>query len=540
MGECLITRRGGESYELPVLNANYPQDVNLTVIKGDTASATFNVSIETAGKPAEYTYQWYVNGSAVSGATGASYTKSGLSSSAIYSVYCEIVNKAGVVTSRVATLKVEQHYTPVLNSDYPVDASKTYTTGNTASQTFEVKISTAGSPSSYTYQWYVNNSAVSGATGSSYTWNGTEGTYSVYCKVTNAAGSVDSRTANLNVVRYYTPTLNDNYPSDVTVVQSSSASATFKAEITAAGVPSSYTYQWYVNGSIVNGETSSTYTKSGLSSVGTYTVYCKVTSSAGSVDSRTATLTVVSSQPSYTYSGNASLVNDGDNNYRIKFLSSGNLTFTNLGCMANGIDIFCVGGGGGGAADRGGGGAGGKTATAKAMTLSTGTTYTITVGSGGGVWSGTGGTSSFKSGSTSFCSADGGGGGDYAGGNGGSGGGGAGHTTADEEWEGATPKNAGTGGNNGGNGGAGYYGKGTGQGTTTREFGETSGDLYAGGGGGGPTYGTYGGWGAGGAGGGGGSSSNGDNQDGTTNTGGGGQGRGGAGGSGIVVIRNKR
>ena len=636
MGECLITRRGGESYELPVLDANYPQDVNLTVIEGNTTSATFNVSIEVAGKPAEYTYQWYVNGSAVSGATNASYTKSDLSSSATYSVYCEVTNKAGVVTSRVATLKVDQYYTPTLNnsypantsktyitggtasasfsvivatagnpsnytyqwyvnnsavsgatgstynwsgtegtyniyckvtnaagsvdsrtatlsvtryytptlnSSYPADTSKTYISGGTASATFEVQIATAGVPANYTYQWYLNNSAVSGATGSSYTWTGTEGTYSIYCKVENDAGSVNSRTATLSVTRYYTPTLNGSYPADVSVVQNSSASATFNVSISTAGSPNSYSYQWYVNNSAVSGATSSSYTRTGLTFTGTYSVYCKVTNDAGSVNSRTATLTVTSAKPSYTYTGSANLIDDGSYNYRIKFLTSGVITFTSLGSFANGIDVFCVGGGGGGGFC---GGGGGYTKTGS-FVPNVNTPYEIVIGAGdaGTKTSRSNHANSSHGGSTSAfgVTATGGGhGSDFdvsspAGGNGGSGGGYGGSTS--------------NGGSDGGNGSGGNPG--IGQGRTTREFGQSGATLYAGGGGGG-NYAAWGDWGGpGGAGGGGAGTQNCSNGlNGTANTGGGGGGGyavgggegtntyGGSGGSGIVVIRNKR
>ena len=96
---------GGSAASLPELNSNYPQDV--TVVEGPETSATFNVSISVPGNPAQYTYQWYVNGEAVSGATGLSYTKTGLDSQAVYQVHCEVTNKTGTVVSRLATLKVE-------------------------------------------------------------------------------------------------------------------------------------------------------------------------------------------------------------------------------------------------------------------------------------------------------------------------------------------------------------------------------------------------------------------------------------------------
>ena len=107
MGECLIVRRGGESYELPVLSASYPRDVTVTAAAG--ASASFSISITTPGRPAEYTYQWYRNGAAVSGGTTASLTLTGLTAAATYSVYCKVTNKAGSVNSRTATLTVRSY-----------------------------------------------------------------------------------------------------------------------------------------------------------------------------------------------------------------------------------------------------------------------------------------------------------------------------------------------------------------------------------------------------------------------------------------------
>ena len=256
------------------------------------------------------------------------------------------------------------------------------------------------------------------------------------------------------------------------------------------------------------------------------------------------------SNPPYrlTYTGNCTVIDDGNNNWRVKFLTSGTLKLN----YAASIDVFLVGGGGGGSyhGGGGGGGGGGYTTTAKKVSVAANTQYTITIGSGGsgGSCDGSGG----RGGTTSAFSktAAGGYGGtsdlctgskarNTPGGNGGSGGGGGsvGGTYA------------GAGGSNGGNGGTGNYGNGwsgsgpggTGQGTTTREFGETSGTLYAGGGGGGTAGGATA-AGAGGTGGGQGGNAN-NSGSGAANTGGGGGGSyygGRPGGTGIVVIRNSR
>lgn len=332
------------------------------------------------------------------------------------------------------------------------------------------------------------------------------------------------------------PVLDSAYPADVSQLQQSNGTATFEVKIETHGIPDEYTYQWYVDGVAVTGETSSTYTRNGLSSAATHTVYCVVTSKAGSVQSRTAVLTVKDLKPEYTYSGTASLVDDGSGNYRLKFLTSGKLKFTELGCFANGIDVFCVGGGGGGglygdASTNGSGGAGGYTTTSTNIAVEVNKEYTITVGGGGAAatnyadrYGKAGGASSAFS-----VEAKGGGGGNPL-------------------WDTTSKANGGSGGGgaNGDGGTDGSNGKGTnagkGQGKTTREFGDSSATVYAGGGGGGAT-------GKGGNGGGGNAAGvNGTAGAGKTNTGGGGGGGtntydyrpAAAGGSGIVIIRNKR
>ena len=185
--------------KLMILDENYPKDVSTTVIKGNTTSATFEAVIAEHGKPAEYTYQWYVDDEAVEGATEFTFTKDGLSETKTYTVYCEVTNKKGTIRTRTATLNVEQYYTPVLNSSYPANA----TIENGKSVTCKVTIATDGNPKDYTYQWYKNGSAVSGATGSSYTFTpGSTEKPTVYCKVTNSAGTVTSRTATITIIQY--------------------------------------------------------------------------------------------------------------------------------------------------------------------------------------------------------------------------------------------------------------------------------------------------------------------------------------------------
>ena len=102
--------------------------------------------------------------------------------------------------------------------------------------------------------------------------------------------------------------------------------------------------------------------------------------------------------PTFTYTGEYEIVDDDDNkitastgDWKIRFLTSGTLIFTELNGAANGIDVFCVGGGGGGAgaayydsySKNGWGGSGGKSTTTYGKGVNLSTEYIITIGSGG-------------------------------------------------------------------------------------------------------------------------------------------------------------
>ena len=230
----------------------------------------------------------------------------------------------------------------------------------------------------------------------------------------------------------------------------------------------------------------------------------------------------LSTIPEFTYTGDYEIVNDSDepitvsqDNWKIRFLTSGTLTFTNLNGAENGIDVFLVGGGGNGETIRGArGGGGGYTKTVKGVSIAIATPYTVTIGASSGTSSAFGASANGASGA-----------------NGGSGGGGGGSSSG-------TPGN---GGSNGGNGTAGNVSQGgAGQGRTTREFGESTGKLYSGGGGGSAAYAGAAGDSTAGAG----ANFGGAAKNGVANTGGGGggayDGTAGRGGSGIAIIRNAR
>lgn len=229
--------------------------------------------------------------------------------------------------------------------------------------------------------------------------------------------------------------------------------------------------------------------------------------------------------PEFTYTGDYAIVDDSDNpisdfaswkgNWKIRFLTSGTFTVTKLNGWDGRLDVFLVGGGAAGATGSNTchGGGGGYTLTAKNVSLQKNTPYEIVIGAGGNATAAQGGdTLAFSYTAAGGKNPDGGSGG------------GKGGTSS----------------TNGGNGASdGGTAHGTGQGTTTREFGEEAGTLYSPGGGGGGRTGGTGGEGGGGDGSYGGAAGNGAENKGA---GGGGsrQGTVGTGGSGIAIIRNTR
>lgn len=186
------------SRKLMILNPDYPQDVVKTVTPGASDTAVFQVVIAEKGRPEKYTYQWYANGEKVEGAQSDTYERDLTKDKGVYTVWCEVTNKAGTVRTREAKLTVKK--VPVLNGSYPGDV--TVTVGTDA--TFEVKIDDTGYPDAYTYQWYLNGTAVNGATKASFThYRSLKGSDEVYCEVTNETGTVKSRVAKFTANRLY-------------------------------------------------------------------------------------------------------------------------------------------------------------------------------------------------------------------------------------------------------------------------------------------------------------------------------------------------
>lgn len=188
----------------------------------------------------------------------------------------------------------------------------------------------------------------------------------------------------------------------------------------------------------------------------------------------------------FTYTGDYVVRKDGV----VELLTSGTIVFLEPKV----IDVFMVGGGGAGRSDvpsyalNGfGGGGSGYTRTIKRLSINANAQFPVTIGAGGNYATkagsgsgGPGGASAFNTFTVNGGAAGGSGTtGNTAGGDGGSGGG-AGVYSSSDYGSGGSDGNSGEKGND-----TGTKRGGVGQHFTTREFGETTGKLYAGGGGGG-------------------------------------------------------
>jgi uncharacterized repeat protein (TIGR01451 family) len=150
-----------------------------------------SLSVATAAIP-DPTYQWMLYGAPIPGATGTNYTIPSASGSNAGSYTVVATNASGTATSVPATVIVTGG--PPVIATQP--AGENSLAGGSAS--FSVLVVGAGP---FAYQWNKNGTAITGATGASYTiastGTGDAGSYTV--TVSNSGGSITSNPAALTI-----------------------------------------------------------------------------------------------------------------------------------------------------------------------------------------------------------------------------------------------------------------------------------------------------------------------------------------------------
>ena len=220
-----------------------------------------------SGGTSPYSYQWVLNGIPVPGATSATWTFTPTSPGS-YTIYVNVTDSVSTaITSNTATATVNTAPSASISP-----RSATFDVGQ--SKLFISTVSDGTSP--YTYQWYLNDAAVSDATNSTWTFTpNSSGSYNVYVNATDSANfTAKSNIASVTV----NPSLS------VTVSPSSAVMDVGQSQQFTSTVngTSPYTYQWYLNGAAISNGTSNSWIFTPTSS-DSYTLYLFVTDSAGEI-----------------------------------------------------------------------------------------------------------------------------------------------------------------------------------------------------------------------------------------------------------------
>ena len=244
------------------------------------ASVDFAVDATAVPLPS---YQWYLNGSPVEGATHASFGKFNIAGyHEGWQFYCVVSNDLGSVTSRTATIHVGTAGPPSVTA---VLADLTVLVGDSVD--FSALFTGLPAP---TYQWLLNGNPVDGRTAPNYGAFTAEGYHdgsTFACVATNAYGEATTRTATLHVQSPAAPTISAE---PIDVIGRTGTEASFTIEATGAPAP---TYQWFLNGAPCLGSTEATFPAFQIENYHDgWIFYCTATNSYGTATSRFATLHV--------------------------------------------------------------------------------------------------------------------------------------------------------------------------------------------------------------------------------------------------------
>ena len=176
----------------------------------------------------------------------------------------------------------------------------TATNNNTI--TFTASVSNGTSP--YTYIWYVNNNAVPNNNSNTLTLKDLpDGTYSVYCSVTDAKSNTGS--SNISTVTAVPPTLYTSISPSGPITMADNTSKQFTS--TVENGSGNYTYQWYFDNQVISNATGSSFTLVNPVA-GKHTLYMIVTdtSTHNTATSNTVNITSTSTTTTTQFSASVS------------------------------------------------------------------------------------------------------------------------------------------------------------------------------------------------------------------------------------------
>lgn len=277
---------------------NKTQTTTLAVTPASPAAGVIGTAVEftaaLASQPsgASATYQWHVDGSPVSEATSATFNytpdTSGVKTIKCVAQVTATDYDAKTVTSNEVSLTVNKKTQTTTLAVTP--ASPSAGVIGTPVQ-FTAALASQPAGASATYQWYVDDSQVSGETNSTFNYTPTtNGVKRIKCVAQVTADDYNAKEVTSNEVSLTVnkKTMNPQItltPPSINVQQD--ASATFTANVTDAPEEAQITYSWKKDSSPVEGSTN-VYTVD-TSSIGSQTIEVTAIVTATDYDSKTVT-----------------------------------------------------------------------------------------------------------------------------------------------------------------------------------------------------------------------------------------------------------
>lgn len=251
-----------------------PQITNSLSNQALCAGNPLNLSVTATGNG--ITYQWMKNGTAIPGATNASFNIPSTSTSDAGSYSVVVANSCGNATSNVSVVSVT---VPAAITTQPI--SHTACTGT--SHTFTVN----ATGDNLNYNWLVNGSSFQSGPSASLALSNISspmaGTYQV--EISNSCGTVTSNVVNLTVNS--APSITTQPAFNTTLCEGDA----LNLSVTTAG--GTVNYQWFKDGALIPGATNASYELGTTNTThsGVYTV--QVSNGCGSVTSNNANVTVL-------------------------------------------------------------------------------------------------------------------------------------------------------------------------------------------------------------------------------------------------------
>ena len=235
------------------------------------------------------TYQWYKNGSAISGATASTYSTTTLANSNI--ITCILTSNASCLSTTTATSNA---ITFTITANGAASVSIAASPGNSvcSGQNVTFTATPVNGGTAPTYQWYKGNTAINGATSSTYSSTTFANGDVITCKIVSNSQCVTTSNATSNAI---TINISGAITPAVTIISGSGTSICSGQNVTFTASPvnggSSPTYQWYNGGTAISGATSSTYSSSTLGNSAAISVV--LTSSSSCASPTTATSNII-------------------------------------------------------------------------------------------------------------------------------------------------------------------------------------------------------------------------------------------------------